>query len=407
MSFADDYTAFQTRIAAMAPYITLDNTSVIMILGQAFLSSIADLEVALSQSAPNITYTTAAGTALAIKAQDYGVSPSNGTAATISVVFFTQVAPATTITVPIGTIVGTGGDGVTTPSVNFSTMASVVISSGTTASSPVTATCTTTGSIGNVTAGSVVSTSLAQTSGVQVSNALTVGSVSNPNGAGTGGVDPDTDPVIKNKIAARVTPFTTAANAQAAMLAISGIYDVYVFDPLLGSGYIYYYWCDSTGNVSGISGGTPATVADGTYYLATPTLTGTAALVDTALRAVLPFGIVPRIGSYSGSTSQVPFQVEDLSAMTVHFYAPAAVQTSVVTPLIQSGVTTYIQGLIHGQAPTPAGIYAACQAATGQALTNLYVSSSTPALPSGVSTIANTQIWRAINPTITVVRDSS
>ena len=138
MAYADDYAVHKARLAALAPYLTQSNTSVVMQLSQAFLSSVADLKVALANSAPNITYTTASGTALAIKAADYNVVPSAGTAATAYVWPYMQTAPTSTQTIPAGSVVGTGGNGVTTQAVTYATAAvsTVIAGSATAAQRP-------------------------------------------------------------------------------------------------------------------------------------------------------------------------------------------------------------------------------------------------------------------------------
>ena len=105
MAYSDDLALASARLAALAPYLTQAPTSVVMNLLQAHLSSLADTQTAIANSAANITYTTASGAALAAKAADYNVVPSAGVAAVAEVVFWVDAPAATSITIPAGTIV--------------------------------------------------------------------------------------------------------------------------------------------------------------------------------------------------------------------------------------------------------------------------------------------------------------
>jgi hypothetical protein len=524
LSFSDDLALASARLAALAPYLTQAPTSVMMNLLQAHLSSLSDTQTAITNSAANITYTTASGAALVAKAADYNVTPSAGTAAISDVVFTVQAPPVTSLPIPAGTIVSTAGDGTTAPQINFSTMVDsaidagqtiagasigpVVAGSGTsvaaglvvgtstlqvpptlsgatwlivatgtggydlstatpggpptpvaslatgttyddatlipgvafsvagpltsgesasfsTGGAPVSCQCTQAGVIGNVLAATSPTTgiclvSLGQAPGLAVSNALVVAGTDNPGGAGTGGVDPDTDAQIRNKVAVRATPLYGVRNAQAAILSVAGVYDAYVYDPLGDpaytsgfAGYIYYAWCDATGAAPAIIGGSVHTGPENTapVYLTYTSLSGLAAQVDAQIRAYLPAGLVPRLLGNGGVSS--PFLVSTVSAASVVYSAPPNVQPSVVDPIIKAAIVAYLNGgtvsgitfpgLAHNEVPTSYGLHQAIAQATGYAVTNVSTLTLTCTTGGLDGTPAPTLIYRsAPNITITV-----
>lgn len=399
--FADAQADLQARTLATAPFLTQAQSSVLFAVQNTFLASNAQTLVAIANSAPNITYTTATGQALLNKAADYGVAYNAGLAATANVVFWLQQPAATTITIPAGTIVGTAGGGVTSPQIQFATTAPAIISSGATnCGAPVVAVATGPGQNTNVADGSILIVSVSGIAILQVSNALTVDTIANPNGAGVGGADGDSVASLRQKIAAVATPQYGVVAYQDAMLKVPGVYDAYVFDPQSGSDFIYYYWCGADGTAPTISGasivasGTP----DNTNYLSGGTLSGTAALVDAALRAVLGAQTLVRIGGAGSATS--PFVVANLTAIAYTYSAPASLQSSYLQPLINAGLAAYVQGLVHGEIPTQFGAAQAAQTATGFWLTNFVLGATTPAIGGA----ALSTIYRATNPTCTPTR---
>lgn len=372
-----------------------------------FLQADADTNAALNNSATQITYTTAAGQFLTNKAIDYGKSRSAGVNATANVVFYLDNPATATYTLPIGTVVGTAGTGVGSPQVQFVTTAVATISTSATASAVIPVVCTQPGSIGNVSAtvpalGAITVISISPVVGLKVSNAASVSGVSNPNGAGVGGVDPDTDAQLRAKIASAVQPQYGLAALVAAIEAVVGVYDGYVLDPQTGSGFIYYYWAQPDGTAPTITGGSQVASGspDFTTYISGATLSGLALAVDTALRAILPVGIVPRIGG-AGSASR-PFTLVTLTNVAYTYSAPAALQDTTIQALINAAIIAYVNGvagsgftpgLQHNQIPTQFGMSQAVQTSVGNSLSNFVFTASTPA----VGAAAQTTLYRASN----------
>lgn len=267
---------------------------------------------------------------------------------------------------------------------------------------PTTVTCNQAGVIGNVTPGQIINTSIGQTLGMQVSNANSVqtpaGLVLNPTAGNrtssttlTMGVDPD-DPVnnpipIRAKIATVATQQGGLTGALSAILQISGVYDAYIYDPKQGSGYVYYYWISQDGTASGIAAAsnTSSGSPDSTYYLASPTLTGLALQVDTAIRAYLG-SLIPRIGSYSGNSTQISFVISNISTVYISYTPVIGAQFSVLEPIMTATLQAYINGgiingvtfpgMLHNQTPQWNGMYDACKQTTGNSLANFLLTAT-------------------------------
>lgn len=382
MAFADNLATFTQRMTANLPSASVGGQSVLLNLAQAFLSADADTQYLIQQATPNLFVTQATGANLDAVVANYGVSRNLGVVATGSVVFSIQAAATATITIPSGTVLSTVGDGVTTIPQLFVTGATATINISATSSNSVAVTATVPGSAGNVLASAI---SLIVT---PVSSATyTVANASST----TGGTDPDTDQTLRNKALVAIVGKYTAAQVQAAILAVPGVFDAYVFDPQSGSGFIYYYWCDSTGAATGTTGGSivGSGAPDSTNYLSGATLAGLAATVDAAVRAVLPPNITPRIGNAGGSPDQV-FNAVNLTAVAVTWSGPANLQAGTIDPLIQAAVAAYVLALKHNQAVTVFGMSQAVQTALGGVLSNFTLTSTTPSS----SGSAQTTIYR-------------
>lgn len=400
-AFSDAQADLQARLLAAAPWLTQSLQSVTFSLMNTFLGTDAQTNVALANSAPNITYTTATGIPLINKAADYGVNYNTGLAATAYVVFYLQSPAVMTQIIPAGTIVSTAGGGITSPQIQFATQSAAIISSGTTnCVVPIQCIATGPGANTNVAAATITAVGLSSVTGLFVSNDTTVNGVANPNGAGVGGADPDSISTLRNKIAVVTSPQYGVAAYQKALLAVPNVYDAYVFDPQSGSDYIYYYWCEVDGTAPTISGGSVVGSGspDVTNYISGATLSGVAAAADAAIRGVLGAQVLVRLGGAGSATS--PFTVDNLTAISYSYSAPAALQSSFLQPLINAGLQAYVQALIHNQIPTQFGAAQAAQAATGFALTNFVLGSTTPA----IGAASNTTIYRALNPSFTPTR---
>jgi|GEM_PF-6517545 len=386
-AFADNVALFQQRITANLPAASVGGQSVLFNLAQAFLSADADTQYLIQQATPSLFVLQATGANLDAVVANYGIARNLGSAATGNVVFSVQVAATATITVPSGTVVQTVGDGVTTIAQLYTTQAAATINIGATSSNSVAIVANLPGSAGNVAIGAIsVISNPSSTASYTVTNAAIT----------TGGIDADTDQSLRNKaVAAFSSKYTTAA-ITAAILAVPGVYDAYVFDPQSGSGFIYYYWCDSAGANGGVSGGSILS-GDSTNYLSGATLTGLAATVDAAVRAVLPPGITPRIGN-AGSAGQI-FNAINLTNVTVTWAGPSALQPATIDPQIQAAVAGYVQALKHNAGTTVFLMGQAVQQALGFSLSNFTLTSTTPAS----SAVAQTTIYRLNgNPTSVV-----
>lgn len=369
MAYSDSVALFQARCLANLPQAAVGGNSVIYNLAQAFLAADADTNYALTQSTPNLFLAQATGSALDAKAADYGVSRNIGVAAIASVVFSVQSAAPATLTIPAGTLISTVGDGIVTVPVIYVTTAVATISSGFTASNAVSAVAQTNGVVGNVAIGAV--------SVVVTSFSFGAATVTNAAPA-TGGVDPDSDATLRNKAFAAISAKYSTTAIQAAIMAVPGVFDAYVFDPQDGGGKIAYMWCDVSGATPGLSGTTPgSTTVSGTITAAT-----LAASVDAAVLAVLPPNITPVRSS---------FIVDNVTAVSVVWSGPSTLSTSTIDPLIKAAVVGYLQGLVHNQIPTVFGMSQYVQFQLGFSLSNFTITSSTPTFSGSA---ANNTIWR-------------
>lgn len=465
MSLEDAKARFYTRLAPNAPQLALNDSTVLMSIAQALLAEAEDVRTLATNIAPTLFVATATGDDLKRRAADYGVPIGTGAYASGYGVFKTAAgaAPppaATSLTYQAGTVVGTAGDGITSPLVLFVTGAAATISSGAGVSIAVPITAQTVGVVGNVNAGSITIIQTQGASGV-FSNATADGGT-----ATTGGNDPDSDATIRNNIYKALYPRYGSAAIEAAILAVAGVYDAYVYDPAApanggaSTGGITYYWCDVNGNqptagtqatatttitggaVSGvtiITAGTgyavvnnilPAVVfsappsgvtAQGvTVVSPTGTITGvtitnagsgyTSAPTATITTPGLPYAVQVAVASVlpPGVTATgAAFTVVNLSNVAVTYSAPAALQTSTLTPQIQAAVAAYVQGngaprsgMTHNSAPNAfamgssvqTGVNAQTLVALGvpavPSLTYFVVTATTPAIgAAGATTI--------------------
>lgn len=379
MSLQDTVARFTARLGPNAPQLALGVDTRLLTVAQAILADSESVNQAVANIQPLLAVATLTGAALVRRAGDFGVKPNPGAYASGTGVFKTgpgSAPPAATqtITYPAGTIVGTAGNGVTTPLVTYVTESTVSIASGQTTSPVVSYVAEQVGVAGNVAAGAITIVVTQGASGV-FSNATADGGT-----AATGGEDPDSDGEIRDKIYAVIRPRYGVSAIEAAILAVPGVYDCYVEDSTMGApaGTITYYWCDQYG------------VQTNASY---PTL---ATDVQAAVAAVLPPSQV---------ANSAAFTVVNLSAVAVTYSAPAALQTSTLQPQIQVAVAAYIQGnggtqsgLIHDQIPNMFAMGSAIQTGvnpqslaplnvpTVPSLTYFALTSSTPAIGSAAPT---------------------
>jgi len=354
MAFSDDLARAASRLQANLPQAAVGGSSALYNLLSAFMSSKADTDYLIAQSSLNMFLTTASGSALDAKASDYGVSRNLGTPAVVTLVFSTQANAVTTINIPAGVIVSTPGDGVTTIAQAFVTQTATTIAAGTNTSAAVAANCTVNGIIGNVAIGavSVLITPLGPIAYTVTNTALA-----------TPGVDPDTDPVLRNKILAQLLPKYGTAAVSAAILA-AGAYDAYV---ATSAGAITYYYSD-------VLGAQPGALT-----------TAVAAAVVASSPANL--AVTPAAFTVTNYTSA--------GTIAITFTAPIALQSGPYLANVQLAVMAYIQSLYHGQTPTNYGMSAYVQAVVGN-LINFNCSTT-------FTTATNTTLYRATGVASTVV----
>ena len=382
MAFNDTVALFQARLQANLPGAAVGGNSMFLAYAQALLAAVDDTNYTIAATAPNLSITTAAGPALDTKAADYGVSRSLGVAATGTVQFSVNPAAAATITIPVGTVMQTPGDGITTIPISVATTAIATISSGQTTSASVAVQALATGTTGNAAAGTVTIMATA-IGGVAVTNA----------GALTGGTNADTDPLLRSRsVAAIATKYTTTAIAAAAIAA--GAYDAAAYDPQDGTGRVAYAWCDVLGNTGGLSGAGVIPTAGFSTASGTVGAGTLAALIDAAVVAVCPPGITLYRCTFQAGTI-----FSAAAALPVTYSAPSSLSSSVIGPQIQNAVVAYVQGLLHGQIPTVFGMAQSVQQAVGFTLTNFALGSTTPAI--GAASAA--ALYRATGTAATLV----
>jgi len=388
----DSYAQWVARIGANAPALSLSDMMYSVAFTQSILSDNQDIRVLLTQSAPNISVLSAVGPALDALAANVGLKriPATPTVLTLQLSRANPGDTSQTLTVQAGSVWSVQSDGQTTAAVAFATNQTVTISSGSATPAAVTATATTAGGVGNVAPGSVVAPVVA--TGTPVAIVTTnppqgAGGTQGYTTAGTDGEYPSPgagDDRLRERIQAATRPIYSAAAVTSAILSIPGVTDALVIDPQNGNGTIQYLWALADGTVPGLVG---STITAGTL----------AATVDATVRGVLPPNVVPTASAFAVTT---------LTNITVTFSAPATVATATITPQIQAAIVAYVNGLPHGQVPTPFGIIGAVNAATGYVLTiggNLTVTSTTPAI-GAVSPTVEYRITGAPASVVTVNR---
>lgn len=410
MGYADNLAANQQRLLSNLPSASVAGFSVFNQLLQVFTSADANTQFLITSTGLQMSLATASGAGLVMKASDYGASPSLGNFATINAVFFLPSANAGgTIPIPVGTVIGTAGDGYVSQAINFATNAAAEIRTGATYASlvsdgthtpvPLAATAVNPGTNGNVSPNTVTVMVLAIANGiVKVSNNTVVGSIVNPNGAGVGGTDADTDDQLRAKAQANIlTKYGVVAVASAlTALSSSGVYCAVIVDPQDGTATITYYWSDINGNQPGLSYGPPINYTNGSL----------AQLVNNTVRATLPPGVVP---------TPAALIVIPLTNVTIQYSCSSTIQNTQIEPIIQTAVLQYINGTVGtpfnandintgvgpGQVPTVFGMSQFVQGFTGiqGSLTFFNIISSTPA----IGAVGATILYRATG-SVTCVR---
>ena len=337
---------------------------------------------------------------------------------------------------------GTTYDGATAIIPGVSLLLTGTITSGNSATFSTTYTtasalCTTTGTAGNVLAGTV-------TVLVTAIGGPAVYNVTNP-AAATGGTNADTDPVIRNKGLAALLPKFSVAGVQAAAIA-AGAFDCYVAN---GAGTATVYWCDVNGLQAIAAGGTTATLTavnagwptpnpvlsisgtpsgagystsqppiafftggagtgasvallvstagvvtgytnliGGASYTSAPTITVTGPGVPTAVTyailGALPGGVTVTISILS---------VISVATLTITYTAPIALQSGALDANIKAAAVAYIQTMVHGQTPNS---FAMAQYVSGNVAGTIY----NFVCSTSFSTATNTQIYRATACTV-------
>lgn len=343
MAFIDDIITFQNRLSSNAPYLSFGSQSFIQNLTLAFLSANADTQTLIANNAINMYASTAQGSALIAKANDLNIYPSPGVAATTSVVFSIAAALTVPISLAAGTYVATVGDNITVISQVYATTTAATIPAGSLTSGSVPVQAVIAGSAGNVPSGAIV----VMISPVGVASV----SVTNPVAA-TGGIDPDTSAIVRQKILAALSPATSASNMQNAVLSVAGVVGASVVDPQDGSGIIHVYWGDINASV---------------------TNSVTQAAVQLAVNNTLPLGL-------KAVTPAAFPTINNVTAIAVTASIASNLSQTAMLPILQAGIQAYFQGLIPGAVPNNFSLASYMYRYTGNTLLNFLVTSSTPVL---------------------------
>lgn len=232
------------------------------------------------------------------------------------------------------------------------------------------------GSDGNVAVDAITTLTNTSVIGLEVTNPTAVD--------GTGGtilgMNPWSDAQYRQQLSVLLFPKYSVSQAEAAILSVPTVFDGLLVDPQDNTGNVTYYWCDVNGNQPGL-----------TYPGSVPTIVpgSTAALVDAALRAVLPVGITPIPAAFTVTN------LTSSAAIAITYSADASQLSTTIGPQIQTIVSAYVQGLSHGETPTAFGMISAL-AAAGVSLSDFLLTTS-------FSGAANTQIYRSTGAPSTVV----
>src|SRR5579885_1959730 len=156
-SLADDLALTQALVTANAPQLAQNDSALLTNILSAFVSAANQTAYLVTSSTPNMFVSSATGDALKALAADRGVTVFLGTAATAYCVFKTSqpVPTGTTVTIPVGTVVSTVGDGITATPIAFTTTNQVTITAGNTLSTLATLAATSAGTAGNVAEGTI------------------------------------------------------------------------------------------------------------------------------------------------------------------------------------------------------------------------------------------------------------
>jgi len=385
----DSYAIWQVRAGANMPALSMSDMMYGVGFAQSILSDNQDIRTTLTQNTPNISVLTATGAALDALAANVGIRRIPATP-TILTEQFSRANPGdttTTITIPAGTVLTTQGDGVTVIPQAFTTNSVATISAGSATPVTVSMTATVASSAGNLAPNSVTVPVVATGGAVAwtaTNPAQGAGGALGYTTAGTDGEYPSPgagDVKLQARIQANTQPIYSSAAVTNAILAIPNVTDALVVDPQNGNGTVQYFWGQADGTTPGLSGST----------ITAATL---AATVDAQVRSVLSSNVVPTASAFTVTT---------LTNVTVSFSAPATVATATVTPQIQTAIVAYVNGLPHGQVPTVFGIINAVNAATGYILSDVRLTSTTPAI-GAASTTGEYRITGTPSAVVTVNR---
>lgn len=260
-----------------------------------------DVESLVQQGAQNASLASATGPALDAWGAGYGVFRTAAVAATVPIVFGLSPANGSAATIiPAGAQVmapASGGQA----AVQFTTGADATIPAGQTQSNTVTATCAVTGTAGNVPASAVTIPYSGVPAGVTVTNPAAGGSAGY-----TAGAAAESDDELRSAIYDAIQNKTAGARIEGVALQQSGtwgsVFAAHVADAQDQHGNYTLYVCDSAGN-SGASlqsavqsavlamGNIGLTLTVAGFTLVTQALTGTYTLQPGAVDATVKAGI--------------------------------------------------------------------------------------------------------------------
>lgn len=374
MALSDDSVQFATLLNARAPQIALTNGGQATSMALAILAVANQINDLITQGVNNISVNTATGTALEGLAANYGVLRNLGIQAVAAVQFSIPAAVTTLTVVNAGTMVQVPGLGSTQPAIPYVTMQDAVIPIGQTTSNLVQAQAQNVGTNANVTANQINDFVTQLDGGFSVTNPNAVDGTVQSGVQTVLGTNAETDADLLGDINPFLHQKYGADQIQSVVENVPGVFDAYV----TASGTlatINVYWC-------AVDGTQPA---------------GTQALVDAAVRAVLPVSFIPAYPT---------FTITQIASLAITYSAPAATQSAAIEPVIQQAVVDFIQSNVNASPPSPGlghdqtivvmQLAGYVQSVLGGALTDFKVTSS-------IGASANTTVYRINAGTSAVV----
>lgn len=373
MAYPDNLAFLQATIKALLPNASFAPGGGTSAITQAVATVWDDIQSLIAATSSQMFIGTSKGDYLTAHGLDYNVLRGGGTVGT-GTVTFSAPASLSSSNIPPNTQVATPGNGVLATPIIFTTTSNVVIGGGITSV------------VGNVQSVTVGAANNIPANTITVIRTALPGVSISGSSAITGGTDPTSDTTYRLAIKASLAPSGSANALQLLALAqttpSNGVSAAYVATgTTAGTLTVYVYDTNNT-------------------FLPSPAIADVTLLtqVQNAVMGAVSLGIVTGaatglFGTIGGITFS-PFTVSLLSSFAITYSAPASIQSSYIVPIMQTAITTYVNGLSNGQFPSAFGISNAAQVGAGYVLTYVLV---TTALPSSATP---TQLYR-VAPGIT------